>query len=199
VRTSGNIAMHPTEAWGVTYNFNNLNTVTFDGQTFQPEKLELTPSTPVEGDKDAFSFISPVVVYDDKIAVGCQVPEGDRQSHCIAVFDKSGMELFRFGNTKDVFEKDGFCYLHDFSRHANGFVTVDSNCRKVAFWDKEGKFLGDGEANLMLGVNYPWIPGCTVDANGVLYIALAQEREAKDRNNRDLDVAEGVIYRVKGF
>ena len=199
VSTSGNIAMHPTEAWGVTYSFNSLNTVTFDGQAFQPTKLELTPATPVEGDKDAFSFISPVVVDGDKLAVGCQVPEGDKQSHCVVIFDKSGKELFRFGNTKDVFELDGFCYLHDFAPHANGFVTLDSNCRKVGFWDKEGKFLGGGEASDMLGANYPWIPGCTVDDNGVLYICLAQERKAKDSSNRSLDVAEGVIYRIKGL
>ena len=199
VNTSGNIAMHPTEAWGVTYSFNGLNIVTFDGQAFQPTKLELTPATPVEGDKDAFSFISPVIVYGDKLAVGCQVPEGDKQSHCIVVFDKTGKELFRFGNTKDVFELDGFCYLHDLATHANGFVTVDSNCRKVAFWDKEGKFIGGGKADDMLGVRYPWIPGCTVDDAGTLYIALAQEREPIDPSNRDIDVAEGIIYRVKGF
>lgn len=202
INTSGNISMHPTEAWGITYNFNQLNMVTFDGQEFKPEKFTLTPITPLTDKKEAYTFFSPVIIMGDKVIVGCQVPvpgEDDKQSHCVVVFDKTGKELFRFGNLKDVFEKDGFCYLHDVAAHVNGYVTLDSNCRKVAFWNSAGKYIGGGEAGEMLGVRYPWIPGCTIDDNGVLYIALAQEREAKDRSNRNLDVTEGIIYRVKGF
>jgi hypothetical protein len=106
-----------------------------------------------------YSFFNPVLIDSYLIAVGCQVKNGDKMAHVVAVFDYTGKELFRFGNTESVFEPDGFCYFHDASSHPNGYVVVDSKCRKHSF--------GVKTASSLAGLNprTPWvstIPRCRV-------------------------------------
>ena len=146
-----------------------------------------------------YSFFNPVLIDSDLIAVGCQVKNGDKRAHVVAVFDYTGKELFRFGNTESVFEPDGFCYLHDVSSHPNGYVVVDSKCRKHSFWDKDGKFLGGVESKDALGLHYPWMPGCTATPDGTFYLVAAQKREKQPCVGWRLDIAEGVVYRIKGL
>jgi|GEM_PF-2596850 len=198
-RTSGNLSMHPTQPWGISYHFSRINKVDANAPELVMSDWTMTSNQPSDEDGDHFSFLSPVIIDSNRVIVGCQVPVGERQAHNVAVFDYNGKEQFRFGNTKEVFEPDGFCYLHDIASHPNGIITVDSNCRKIAFWSNTGEFLGVAEADKALGVRYPWMPGCTVDTNGNFYLVLAQERKNKEGTSRDIEVTEGVIYRIKGF
>jgi len=197
--TSGNLSMHPTEPWGISYDFNRIKKVDASEAELKMSDWTMTSDQPAGKNGKHFSFFSPVIIDADRIVVGCQVPSGERDVHNVAVFDYSGKEQFRFGNLEEVFELDGFCFLHDVASHANGFVTVDSNCRKIGFWSNTGEFLGGAKAGKALGVRYPWIPGCTIDSHGNLYVALAQERKKKDGVAADVDVVEGVIYRIKGL
>ena len=198
-RTAGNVSMHPSEPWGISYHFSRINKVILEDGEIKQEPWEPTPNEPVEGDKKPFSFFNPVLIDADCIAVGCQVKAGDKDAHAVAVFDYSGKELFRFGNTESVFEPDGFCYLHDAASHPNGYVVSDSNCRKLSFWDREGKFIGGGKSDDILGVRYPWMPGCTATADGTFYLVASQKREKKDGVSERVDIAEGLVYRIKGL
>ena len=198
-RTAGHVSMHPSEPWGISYHFSRINKVILEDGEIKQEPWELTPKEPVEGDGKPFSFFNPVLIDSDRIVVGCQVKSGEKDAHAVAVFDYSGKELFRFGNTESVFEPDGFCYLHDAASHPNGYVVSDSNCRKLSFWDRDGNFIGGGKSDDILGLRYPWMPGCTATADGTFYLVASQKREKKEGVSERVNVAEGIVYRIKGL
>jgi hypothetical protein len=198
-RTSGNLSMHPTEPWGISYHFSQINKIDASTPELAMSEWTMSSEKPTGNDEKSFSFLSPVIIDTQRVIVGCQVPSGDRKVHNVAVFDYTGKELFRMGNLEKVFEPDGFCYLNDIASHPNGIITLDSNCRKLGFWSNTGEFLGGAEADKALGVRYPWIPGCTVDANGNFYLVLAQERKNKPGVDKEVEVSEGVVYRIQGF
>jgi hypothetical protein len=43
------------------------------------------------------------------------------------------------------------------------------------------------------------MPGCTATLDGTFYLVAAQKREKKSGVGGRLDIAEGVVYRIKGL
>lgn len=187
---SGDLAMHPSGEWGISFWANaDPMLVKASGSALTREPWVLSNLSDAAKRQGRFSSISCVAISDTSIYVaGTDAQEGDAQR--VAVFDLEGRELFTFGN-KDWTADDAFGSVTGIAELPGGILVLDGNYRAFKLFSFEGEFLGQAESDALLGTDYPWL-SAMVPAQGGVLVAAAQSRQ-------DESADELLVFHVSGF
>src|SRR5690606_11964769 len=132
-----------------------------------------------------------VVLGDDKgfCAGGSATnPEGVLQVGC---FDKGALEPRFMVGSAEFTDPDAFGYIHAIQQCNDQICVMDSNMRDMLVFTMKGEMVGEVDMGKLLGLRYPWINDFQMVDQTAWVIA------ANNRENSEL--AEGIVYRVRGF
>ena len=147
--------------------------------------------------KGPFKMVNTSAVIGGKIFIGgIPVDKVDgREVRIVAIFDKAGKELGRFGSTGKDFGDDSFGWVHGLSACGPNVCAIDSNFRRLSVWSLDGKkFLGAVSLTKLFGAasGAAWINDISQAKDGAIWLSLGQDRAGGA-------VAEGAVFRVTGL
>ncbi len=193
----GHLDVEPGGKWGL------LSWVNADTQLAEltPSSCRAKPWTLVELGSDAkrkgpFTNINTAAVIGDRLYVGGVLAErvDGRQPRVVAIYNKAGKELGRFGARDKGFGDDAFGWVHGISACGANVCVIDTNFKRLSVWSRDGKsFLGALKMPALVGLKSFWMTDLTQAKDGALYFAIGADREGVK------GVAEGLVYRVTGF
>lgn len=188
----GDLAMHPSGAWGLTFWVNSdTQKVTVTDGVMSAEPWILTGLNKAEERKGPFSMISNIEITEEHIMVAGKMDKDGESREMIAVYDLDGNQLYELGGAA-YNEPDGLGSITAMAETANGFVATDGNMRKLLFWTKDGKHIGRIDTEDIFGTDYPWLEDMQLLEDGSLLVMLTQKRD--DESSDEL-----MLFKLTGF
>ncbi len=193
--TKGYVEQHEDGEWAIAPWVNsNVRIVEIAEGACSAEDWVLTDLGDDAARKGNFTTVHSVALLGDTVLIGGGLaksvdPDGP---NVVAAYDEAGKEKFRFGGEGDVGSDQRFGWVHAMAGCKPGICVLDSNYRRMTAWSSRGEFVGSVDLSELLDLSYPWIADFHVAEDGTAYLVAANDRA-------DSDVAEGVIYRVKGL
>ncbi len=141
-----------------------------------------------------FDSVNASVVVDGKIYIGGSIAKkvDPDNTRTIAVFNRSGKELRRFGGGGDISSDTRFGWIHALNPCAPGICALDGNFRRLTAWSDDGSLAAAVDLKKLLGLKYPWINDFAVGDDGSAWFIAANDRtEGK--------LADGFIFMVDGL
>lgn len=133
-------------------------------------------------------------IIDGKIYLGAVPAEklDGGETRVIAITDKAGKELGRFGPATS--DEARFGWVNGISACGANVCVVDGNYRRMTMWTRDGKYLGFVNLLALFGLagSVAWNNDIATGPDGAVYLPAAQTREG-------VKVAEALIFRVTGF
>ncbi len=177
------IAFHPSGSWGLTYFLDSpADRINIDGDTATVEENYIP-----EGELFDISDIR--FTQNHIVLIGNEI---NGENNKLMILDHGLNEMFILGGDDFIDDDDYLAAITDVVETANGFIAADGNLRNFLFWDKAGNFIGNIDANELLGTSYPWVSDMQVEANGSILISFSEERE-------DSSGYEVLVTRLTGF
>lgn len=144
--------------------------------------------------KGIFDSVNASAVVGDQIYIGGSLAksvdsEGTRR---IAVYNKAGKELRRFGGEGEGSADSRFGWVHALSGCGPGVCALDGNYRRLTAWSESGQLVAAVDLKKLLGLGYPWTNDFAVGGDGTGWMIAANDREKGD-------LADGFIYRIEGM
>ncbi len=198
-KASGHMEVHASGKWAIVPWVNaTVEIAELSESGCTPSDWVLKDLSKNDTRQGPFENINTSAVIGDEIYLGAITAEEieGRKPRLIAVYDKAGKELRRFGSTAKTFGDDSFGWVHGISACGGDKVcAVDGNFRRMSVWDKEGKFVGAVKLMELFGLagGSAWHNDIALAKDGALFIPAAQTREGEGR------VGEGLIFRVTGL
>jgi hypothetical protein len=184
--TKGHVQMHPSGSWGIapwlnaTVRFVHVKQGGCHSQDWVLK--ELNDDKQREG---PFAQVDSSAIVGELVLIGGALAKSEdpNQARRVIAYTKAGKERFRFG--------DAFAAVHAIESCKPGICVLDGDSRQLSLWTRSGKHIATVDLGALLGLERPTLPDFTIASDGSAWFVSAAAR--------DRGVAEGVIFRVRGW
>ena len=195
-KVRGNLAPHASGAWGAAVASLDgvVRIVDIGASGCTASDWMLKASRKDEERKGPFSGLQTVNIVGDTLFVAGKLATAVNADtpNVVIAYDKSGKELFRFGNQGKGITGETFGYVQNVHACKQGLCAFDPNYRKLVAFTTEGKYVAHIDLQKLFDLRYPWISDLTIGEDGAAWFVAAQDRTPAK-------VAEALVYRVTGF
>lgn len=197
-KATGHFEVDPGGKWGIAPWVNStVEIVELGADSCKPSDWVLKNLSDDAKRQGPFKNVNTSAIIGGKIFIGgIPVEKVDgREPRIVAIFDKAGKELGRFGSTDKSFGDDSFGWIHGLSACGPNVCAVDGNFRRLSVWSSDGKkFLGAVKLTTLFGLpgSVAWVNDIALAKDGALFIPAGVDRAGGG-------VAEGLIFRVTGL
>jgi hypothetical protein len=197
-KATGHFEVEPGGKWGIAPWVNStVEIADLSSDSCQRKDWVLQNLSDDAKRKGAFKMVNTSAVIGGKIFIGGIPAEkvDGREVRIVAIFDKAGKELGRFGSTGKDFGDDSFGWVHGLSACGPNVCAIDSNFRRLSVWSLDGKkFIGAVSLTKLFGAasGAAWINDISQAKDGSIWLSLGQNRAGGG-------VAEGAVFRVTGL